>query len=175
MKRMKIVCRLFICFIILGSFWIASCAGSSTPGNLPYGQYKSTYYPSVNLNGDGTFYIEHEANAEDSKDYTISGTFIHTVEVVDPDNDTYGKIDLICSTLTVNGSSVTQIVGTFCDDSASCSEPTLNAGDTLLGWWAYSDNITWGGKLRIWLNYPPTLRGGSPYSGHRSLISVDPV
>ena len=175
MNRVRYKGCAFVCFVIIGLYLVISCAGSSTSGNLPYGNYKSTYFPSVNLNEDGTFYIEHEGNAEDPKYYTISGTFTHTVEVVDPDNDTYGKIDLVCSTLTQNGSSVSQIVGTFCDDSASCSGPILYSGNTLLGWWAYSNNITWGGKLRIWLNYPPDLRAGSPYSGSRSLIRVDPV
>jgi hypothetical protein len=170
------LCFLISC-IFLVSFLYLGCQTEENgrPGNLPYGQYKSTFFPSVILRDNGTFYIEHEANADDSKAYTIEGTFTFTTEVVDPDNDTYGKIDLNCTSLTVNGSGATEIVGTFCDEAQFCTEPTLNDDDTLLGWWSYSDNITWGGKMRIWLNYPPDLRAGSPFSGSRSLLSVDPV
>jgi len=151
--------------------------GSDSDGedsSLPYGDFQSTYFPTVSLRTNGTFYIDHEANSEDRKNYTIEGTFAYTTEVADPDNDTYGEIDLTCTKLTVDGVDATQIVGVFCDDSSSCSEPVLYRDDTLLGWWVYSDNITWGGKMRIYLNYPPDLRAAGPFSGSRSLIAVDP-
>lgn len=171
---------IFLTVLIFGVSAILACVDtgddeeSNSNSHLPYGSYRSTYFPTVALRSDGTFLIEHEANSEDPKDYTIEGTFSHTTDVADPENDTYGKIDLTCTALTVDGMDVTQIVGTFCDSGMSCAEPILYLDDVLLGWWAYSDNVTWGGKMRIYLNYPPSLRAASPWSGSRSLISVDP-
>lgn len=178
-KNRTLLQLIFSIIVVFGASVILSCIVDNddeedSHSNLPYGDYRSTYFSTVELSSDGTFYIQHEANSEDPKDYTIAGTFTHTTDVADAENDTYGKIDLTCTTLTVDGMDVTQIVGTFCDHGMSCSEPILNQNDVLLGWWAYSDNITWGGKMRIWLNYPPSLRAASPYSGSRSLISIDP-
>lgn len=154
---------------------VAGCSNGDGGRDLPYGKYESTVYPLVEFSKDGTFTIQHLRNSHDSKDYTLSGTFIHTLEVDDPNNDTYGKLDLHVTGMTINSAPTTQIDGTFCDYSSSCSGPTVNINDTLVGWWAYSSNITWGGSMRISLNYPPELRGPDPYSGHRSLISVDPM
>ena len=70
MRRMGMKVSLIICCIILGSYFLIGCAGGGTSRNLPFGQYKSTYYPSLTLREDETFYLEHEANAEDPKYYT---------------------------------------------------------------------------------------------------------
>ncbi len=141
---------------------------------LPLGQYQSHYFPDVILKEDGTFLIKHHANTKDPKDYTIEGIFTYTIDVLDPEYDTYGKIDLYCNHISLDGKEVTQIVGTFCDDISSCSEPILYLDDMLLGWWVYSGYITWGGKMRIHLNYPPQSRSGNYCSGSRSSMGVDP-
>jgi hypothetical protein len=139
---------------------------------LPYGNYGSNLY-LLQFSKSGTFSISHSPGSYDSRTYRTDGTFDHTVDVLDAENNSYGKLLLTVNTITIGSSSASSITDPFCDFASSCNL-VVRTGDKMEGWWAYSKNITSGGSYRVYLNAPGVRRGDHYYDGHKVLLSLDP-
>lgn len=109
-------------------------------------------------------------NINDGRNFEIAGDYTYTTEKVDPENDTYGMITFTVNSLELEGKDVTFI---YLDDDLD-SRSYTELGNVLEGWWSYSDNITWGGKMRVWFNWPGRPRGNNFWDGHNELFSGDP-
>ena len=158
---------LSISFIAL--FILSSCMDSFYR-NLPEGTYSSGDN-SIILGSDGRFILENYSNANDRRDFSLEGTYTSSRDMIDQDNDSYGKITFTVGSLYLDGSQVNAL---YLDDDGLSEASKVTSGDLLEGWWTYSENITWGGKMRVWFNWPGIPRGSSFYDGHNELFSGDP-
>lgn len=156
-------------FLILFLF-LSSCM-SSLYRNLPEGSFSSNDH-YIMLNADGSFLLENIGNVNDGRDFSLEGTYSSTRDKIDEGNDSYGKITFTVGTLYMDGSSVSSI---YLDEDGLSELSKVTSGDRLEGWWAYSENITWGGMMRIWFNWPGIPRGNNFYDGHNELFSGDPI
>jgi hypothetical protein len=155
-----------VCFAV---FILNTCTKDDIFDNLPVGDYESNDHV-ISLKSDGSFIIINIANINDNRNFEIRGSFTYTRDKIDEDNDSYGKITFTAGELFLEGSGVNQL---YLDDDESFASLT-SPGDVLEGWWAYSDNITWEGKMRIWFNWPGFPRENNFYDGHNELYSGDP-
>ena len=154
----------------LGFLLMLSSCMSSQYKNLPEGTYSSNDH-FILLGSDGSFLLENIGNVNDGRDFVLQGTYTSTRDLIDEDNDSYGKITFIVTSLSLEGSAVNSL---YLDDDGLSSISEVSPGDILEGWWAYSENITWGGKMRIWYNWPGISRGNNFYDGHNEVFSGDP-
>ena len=138
--------------------------------NLPEGTYVSNDH-YIMLGEDGKYILRNIGNVNDARNFSIEGTYTSTRDLIDEENDSYGKITLTVGTLELEGSPVSSM---FLDEDSFTEASEIESGDRLEGWWAYSENITWGGKMRVWFNWPGISRGNNFYDGHNELFSGDP-
>ena len=148
---------------------LTSCMNSRYR-NLPEGTYSSNDH-YIMLGEDGSFLLENIGNVNDGRDFSMGGTYTSTRDKIDVDNDSYGKITFTVSSLYLDGSQVSSL---YLDDDSFSELSKVESGDRLEGWWAYSENITWGGMMRIWFNWPGIARANNFYDGHNELFSGDP-
>lgn len=160
--------KLLFYFLIVGSI-VTSCTDAFYR-NLPEGTFTSNDQRIV-LGDDGNFILDNYANVNDSRNFTIEGTYTSTQDLIDEDNDSYGKITFTVKKLSLEGNTVASL---FLDEDSQSSLSEVSAGDRMEGWWAYSENITWGGMMRVWFNWPGIARGNNFYDGHNELFSGDP-
>jgi hypothetical protein len=148
---------------------LTSCT-DSLYRNLPEGSFISNDH-SILLGEDGKFTLRNIGNVNDSRNFSIEGTYTSTRDLIDEDNDSYGKITFTVGSLELEGTGVNSL---FLDEDSFSEASEVSPGDHLEGWWAYSENITWGGKMRVWFNWPGIPRGNNFYDGHNELFSGDP-
>ncbi len=160
-KRLALTC--------LAVVMLNTCKKDDAFDILPVGTYQSNDQ-AISLNSNGKFTLINYANINDNRNFEIKGDFTYTRDLINKDNDSYGKITFTVSELFLEGLKVNQL---YLDDDESAASLTLS-GDVLEGWWAYSNNITWGGKMRVWFNWPGIPRGNNFYDGHNELYSGDP-
>ena len=160
-KRLALTC---LAVVILNT-----CKKDDIFDSLPTGTFQSNDQ-AIRLNSNGKFTLINYANINDNRNFEIKGDFTYTRDLINKDNDSYGKITFTVSELFLEGLKVNQL---YLDDDESAASLTLS-GDVLEGWWAYSNNITWGGKMRVWFNWPGIPRGNNFYDGHNELYSGDP-
>jgi len=161
--RLKFIILLFPCLLL------SSCMGSLYR-KLPEGTYSSADQRMV-LDTDGSFILENISNVNDGRNFSLEGTYTSSRDVIDRENDSYGTITFTVSSLFLEDIQVTSL---YLDDDAASEASKVQPGDQLEGWWTYSENITWGGMMRIWFNWPGVPRGNSFYDGHHELFSGDP-
>jgi len=162
--------RLFVIAIgLVITLLMAGCSGSGAP-NSPVGDYVfgST---SFDLGNKGAYSIEHTASGNEPNNYTVTGTYVFTLEHVDKENEiSYGKIDMKVTGLTLNGTSVQSL-----DVTTNHTGTDMSVGDNLPGWWKYMNLITYGGKMHLGLNLPfRGYRSETVDSGSDWLIIGDP-
>jgi hypothetical protein len=158
-------------FIVLFVLLSLSSCMSSLYRNLPEGTYSSNDH-YISLGSDGTFLLENIGNVNDGRDFSLEGTYTSTRDKIDQDNDSYGKITFTVGSMHMDGAVVNSI---YLDEDGLSVSSKVTSGDVLEGWWAYSENITWGGMMRIWFNWPGIPRGNNFYDGHNELFSGDPA
>ena len=157
-------------FISLISGLLLFSCESSLYKNLPEGTYISNDHRII-LESDGSFILENIGNTNDGRDFVISGSYSSSRDKIDEDNDSYGTITFTVGQLSLEGMNVSSL---FLDEDDLSAASNIKAGNRLEGWWAYSENITWGGMMRVWFNWPGTPRGNNFYDGHNELFSGDP-
>ena len=157
-------------FISITALLLLSSCTSKLYRDLPEGTFISNDHRIV-LDSDGSFILENIGNTNDGRDFTLEGSYTSSRDKIDEDNDSYGTITFTVSKLTMNGSGVTSL---YLDEDYSAESSKVTAGSRLEGWWAYSENITWGGMMRVWFNWPGFPRRNNFYDGHDELFSGDP-
>jgi hypothetical protein len=155
---------LLVTLILLGS-----CKKDAFFDALPTGTFTSNDH-SITLSTGGSFILENYPNAIDYRSFRIEGTYTYTRDLIDKENDSYGKITFFVKKVVLDG---IEVAALYLDKDESALSLTV-AGDDLEGWWTYSDNISWGGKMRIWFNWPGIARATNFYDGHNELFSGDP-
>jgi hypothetical protein len=156
--------------ILLFPFVLLSSCMNTLYRNLPEGTYSSGDHQMV-LDPDGSFILENFSNVNDGRNFSIEGTYASSRDQIDQDNDSYGTITFDVLNLFLEGVQVTSL---YLDEDGESEASKVQSGDRLEGWWAYSENITWGGMMRIWFNWPGIPRGNNFYDGHNELFSGDP-
>ena len=148
---------------------LASCSSSgvlkSPVGSYAFGSTSFTFEKK------GAFSIEHEASAEDKNNYVITGTYTYTLDQTDLENEiSYGKIDISITGITLEGPSVQKL-----EVTTNHTGTDLSSGDELLGWWKYTNLITYPGKMRVGFNLASTgYRPETVDTGRDWLIIGDP-
>jgi len=166
----------YLCLIGVIALGLLSIVGSNGNGNggdagpssLPIGTYSSNDH-NIALQSDETFTLCNYANANDERNFTIGGTYTYTLDGT-TDGNTYGKLTFTVTSLELEGAEVSTLYLDDDEDARSYTE----IGDVLEGWWAYSDLITYGGKMRVWFNWPGIPRENNYWEGHNELFSGDP-
>ena len=158
----------------LAAFVTVSCSNGDDPatdghGNLPIGSYSSPEH-YIAFRSDGTFTLENFANVNDNRNFAFEGTYSYTRDVIDPNNNSYGKVTMVAKKFYLNDIETNSL---YLDDGLSAGSYT-QLDDVLEGWWAYSDNITYVGKMRVYFNWPNIPRGTNYYDGHNELFRGDP-
>jgi hypothetical protein len=156
--------------IFLSALWLLTSCMNTLYRNLPEGSYSSNDH-YINLGSDGSFLLVNTSNVNNNRNFTLSGTYTSTRELIDQDNDSYGMITFTVTSMELEGTSVNEL---YLDEDGGLEQSKVTAGARLEGWWAYSENITWGGKMRIWFNWPGIARANNFYDGHNELFSGDP-
>lgn len=159
-----------VLFVCLSTAWLLTSCMNSLYRNLPEGSFSSNDQ-YINLDSDGSFLLENMANVNDNRNFSLSGTYTSTRELIDQDNDSYGMITFTVTSMELEGSKVNEL---YLDEDGLSEQSKVTSGSRLEGWWAYSENITWGGKMRIWFNWPGIARANNFYDGHNELFSGDP-
>ena len=154
---------------LLAMMILSSCM-NSVYRDLPEGTFSSNDH-SIVLDPDGSFILENISNVNDGRNFSLEGTYTSSRDLIDRDNDSYGTITFTVGTLYLEGSNVTSL---YLDEDGLSEQSKVATGDRLEGWWAYSENITWGGMMRIWFNWPGIPGGNNFYDGHNELFSGDP-
>jgi hypothetical protein len=147
---------------------LIGCSGSGFPKS-PVGSYGfgST---SFKLDSNGSFWLEHLASSEDKNNYVITGTYTCTTDTIDDKNEiSFGKIDLTITALTLEGSAVNSL-----DFTTNHTGTDASSGQKLLGWWKYTNLITYPGKMRIGFNLPSKNRPEDVNTGRDWLFIGDP-
>ena len=148
---------------------MADCSGSGVLKS-PVGSYGfgSTAFK---LEPNGSFRLEHVASSEDHQHYVITGTYTSTIDSTDDENEIrYGKIDLTITGLTLEGVPVNSL-----DFTTNHSGMDASSGQKLLGWWKYTNLITYSGKMRLGFNLPSKgYRPEDVNTGRDWLIIGDP-
>jgi|GEM_PF-1527121 len=155
--------------LLITIFLLPSCKKDALYDDLPRGTFTSNDQ-SILLTSGGAFILENYPNTNDYRSFRIEGTFTYTRDLIDKENDSYGKITFFVQKVILDG---IEVAALYLDKDESALSLTV-AGDDLEGWWVYSDNISWGGKMRIWFNWPGIPRGNNFYDGHNELFSGDP-
>jgi hypothetical protein len=156
-------------FLLIPVLALSSCMGSLYR-NLPEGTFSSNDQTIV-LEPDGSFLLENISNVNDGRNFTLEGTYTSSRDLVDKENDSYGTITFTVTSLFLEG---TEVGSLYLDEDGQSEISKVTPGDSLEGWWAYSENITWGGMMRVWFNWPGIPRGNNFYDGHNELFSGDP-
>jgi hypothetical protein len=148
---------------------IGGCSGSGFPES-PVGSYGSGS-TSFKLGSNGSFWLEHVSSSEDHQHYIITGTYSSTTDSVDKENEiSYGKIDLIITGFTLDGVLVNSLDFTTIHTGIDAS-----SGQKLLGWWKYTNLVTYPGKMRLGFNLPSKgYRPEDVNTGRDWLIIGDP-
>lgn len=165
MKAFRSILPVFIALLA-----ITACTKDDIFDKLPVGTYTSNEHLMI-LGSDGKFKLENYPNVNDHRNFAIEGDFTYTRDLINEDEGSYGKITFNVSELYLEGLSVNSLYLNDDGQPGSLTAP----GDVLEGWWSYSDNITWGGKMRIWFNWPDIPRKTNFYDGHHELFSGDPL
>lgn len=138
--------------------------------DLPEGTFVSNDH-YIYLSSNGKFELKNISNVNDGRNFSLEGSYTATRDLIDQENDSYGKITFTVERMYLEGSQVNSL---YLDEDLLSESSKVTAGSILEGWWAYSDNITWGGKMRVWFNWPGFARGNNFYDGHNELFSGDP-
>jgi hypothetical protein len=158
-----------IIFGLVISLFMVGCSGSGAPKS-PVGSYAfgST---SFELCNKGSFSLEHVASGNETKHYTVTGTYTYTHDYTDKENEiSYGKIDITVTSLSLDGSLVLNL-----DVTTTHLGTDISVGEKLPGWWKYMNLITYGGKMHLGLNLPfRGYRAETVDSGSDWLIIGDP-
>jgi len=167
--KLTIMRKSIFYFMILGTIAATSCTDAFYR-KLPEGTFSSNDQRIV-LGEDGKFILENYANVNDGRNFKIEGNYTSTQDLIDEDNDSYGKIAFTVEKVSLEGNQVSSL---FLDEDSQSALSEVSAGDIMEGWWAYSENITWGGMMRVWFNWPGIARANNFYDGHNELFSGDP-
>jgi hypothetical protein len=157
-----------VCIVLLA---ITACTKDDIFDKLPVGTYSSNEHLMI-LGSEGNFKLENYPNVNDYRSFAIEGSYTYTRDLINKDEGSYGKITFTVSELYLEGLSVSSL---YLDEDYGISGSLTVPGDVLEGWWSFSDNITWGGKMRIWFNWPDVPRRTNYYDGHNELFSGDPL
>ena len=158
--------------VVLSLIIIISVGGCSSSGvlNSPVGSYGygST---SFKLDNKGSFWLEHVSSSEDQKHYVITGRYTSTTDSVDNENEiSYGKIDMTITSFTLDG-----VPATSLDFTTIHTGTDASAGQKLLGWWKYTNLISYPGKMRLGFNLPSKgYRPEDVNTGRDWLVIGDP-
>ena len=164
MKRAFVVILSMVIFL-----FIAGCSGGGAPKS-PVGTY-SFGSTSFELTSKGSFWLEHVASGNDRQNYIVTGAYTYTHDHTDEENEiSYGKIDIIVTGLTLEGSPVQSL-----DVTTNHSGIDVSIGEKLPGWWKYMNLITYGGKMYLGLSLPfRGYRSETLDSGSDWLVIGDP-
>ncbi|NNC95807.1 MAG: hypothetical protein HKN92_09620 [Chitinophagales bacterium] len=157
---------LFLCLL----FSINACKDDSSFRKNPNGTFKCGSY-DFTINSNGSFLINHVADTDDPRSYTVSGTQSNNLQFSDDFNETsYGHLDLIVESITLNGS-----IGDSLEITDLYYGKDIYIGSSMLGWWKWTGLVSQCGKMQIRLNVPATgLRSADPFAGSDWLIIGDP-
>ncbi len=138
--------------------------------DTPAGKYKAGSI-AFELGPSESFSVTQTASAQDSRSFVVRGTYTYTLEHKDTYNEiTYGHLDVIVSSITLNGATAGGLDVTSLYDGNDFAP-----GDTLLGWWEFMVNAASGPEMLVRLNVPASGgRPADPFSGSNWLINGYP-